>query len=70
MLVAAGLSDVRLEPTVVQNTVAFLRILFGNRVAALADEARAAAFWEELEQGEREGWLCSGGVCFAAVGIR
>jgi SAM-dependent methyltransferase len=70
MLVAAGLSEVRLETTVVQNTVAFLRMLFGNRVTALADEARAAAFWEELEQGEREGWLCSGGVCFTAVGYR
>ncbi|MFC9689406.1 methyltransferase domain-containing protein [Kribbella sp. NPDC056951] len=70
MLLAAGLTDVRLETTVLQNTVAFLRFLFGNRVSALAGEARAAAFWEELEQGEREGWLCSGGVCFTAAGYR
>ncbi|TDC24665.1 methyltransferase domain-containing protein, partial [Kribbella albertanoniae] len=70
MLLGAGLTDVLLETTVLQNTVAFLRFLFGSRVSALADEGRAAAFWEELEQGEREGWLCSGAVCFTAAGYR
>jgi ubiquinone/menaquinone biosynthesis C-methylase UbiE len=25
-------------------------------------------FWAELDQGEREGWLCSGVICFNVVG--
>lgn len=49
-----------------QNSVAFLRMLFANRLAQLTKDTDE--FWEELEQGEREGWLCSGVVCFTAAG--
>jgi hypothetical protein len=37
-----------------------------NRLAQLAKDPDA--FWAELEQGERDGWLCSGVVCFTAAG--
>jgi ubiquinone/menaquinone biosynthesis C-methylase UbiE len=72
-LMEAGLEDVRCATTVILNPVSFLRLLFGARLEGMvaAGEASAtdvALFWAELEQGEREGWLCSGGVCFTAAG--
>jgi hypothetical protein len=44
-----------------------------NRLGAMVDAGETTAeeannFWAELEQGEREGWLCSGIVCFNVVG--
>jgi len=30
--------------------------------------ARATEFWADLEEGERDGWLCSGVVCCTVVG--
>jgi SAM-dependent methyltransferase len=68
MLMAAGLEDVRLVTTVIQNSVAFMRLLFAGRLGKIAGELEANAFWDELEQGEREGWLCSGGVNFTVAG--
>lgn len=68
MLLNAGLEDVHLVSTVIQNTVAFSRMLFGNRVSRLAGAAEADAFWAELEQAEAEGWLCTGGTNFTAAG--
>jgi SAM-dependent methyltransferase len=72
-LVEAGLQDVRGATTVILNPVSFLRLVFGARLEQLvaAGEVSAtdvAALWVELEKGEREGWLCSGVVCFTAVG--
>jgi ubiquinone/menaquinone biosynthesis C-methylase UbiE len=72
-LVENGLEDVRIVPNVVLNTVAFLRITCGGLLRGMiADGTTTAeavdAFWAELEQGEREGWLCSGVVCFTVVG--
>lgn len=69
----AGLEDVRCATTVIQNSVAFMRLLFGNRLERLVEAGEAsatdvAAFWVELEKGEREGWLCSGVVCFTVAG--
>jgi ubiquinone/menaquinone biosynthesis C-methylase UbiE len=72
-LVEGGLDDVRVVPNVILNSVAFMRIVAGGLLQAMiADGAATAdavdAFWAELEQGEREGWLCSGIVCFTVVG--
>ncbi len=72
-LVEAGLADVRVVPNVVLNTVAFLRIVCGGLLGAMIADGTTTteavdAFWAELEQGEREGWLCSGVVCFSVVG--
>jgi ubiquinone/menaquinone biosynthesis C-methylase UbiE len=72
-LVEAGLEDVRCVASVVQNSVAFMRIVFASRLRAMVDAGSVTTqdvinFWAELEQGEREGWLCSGVVCFTVVG--
>ncbi|MFF0265294.1 methyltransferase domain-containing protein [Kribbella sp. NPDC004536] len=68
LLMNAGLQDVRLVSTVIQNSVAFTRMLFADRIARLATEQEADAFWAELEQAEQEGWLCTGGTNFTAAG--
>src|SRR5882757_7577064 len=72
-LVEAGLEDVHCAAGVIQNSVAFMRIVFAGRLGAMVDAGETTAeevagFWAELEQGEREGWLCSGIVCFNVVG--
>jgi len=72
-LVDAGLEDVHCISQVIQNSVAFMRIVFASRLGAMVDAGETTAdevmgFWAELEQGEREGWLCSGVVCFNLVG--
>ena len=72
-LVAAGLQDVRCVPIVVQNHVAFMRMVCANPLAQMVDAGETTAervteFWAELEEGERDGWLCSGVVCFTVVG--
>jgi ubiquinone/menaquinone biosynthesis C-methylase UbiE len=74
-LVDAGLDDVRVVPTVIMNSVAFTRIVCGGLLNAMIADGSAtadevAAFWAELELGEREGWLCSGVVCFTVVGTK
>lgn len=74
-LVGAGLVDVRVVPNVIMNNVAFMWIFCGGlRTAMIADGTTTAeevdAFWAELERGEREGWLCSGIVCFTVVGTK
>jgi ubiquinone/menaquinone biosynthesis C-methylase UbiE len=74
-LVEAGLEDVRVVPNVILNSVAFMRIVAGGLLARMiADGATTeddvTAFWTELERGEREGWLCSGVVCFTVVGTK
>lgn len=72
-LVQGGLTDVRVVPLVILNSVAFMRIVCGGVLQSMiADGITTAdavdAFWTELDQGEREGWLCSGVVCFSVVG--
>jgi ubiquinone/menaquinone biosynthesis C-methylase UbiE len=72
-LVEAGLVDVKVVPNVILNTVAFLRIVCGGLLSAMIADGTTTtdavdAFWAELEQGERAGWLCSGVVCFSVVG--
>ena len=72
-LIEGGLEDVRVVPNVILNTVAFMRIVCdGVLRMMIADGTTTAdavdAFWTELERGEREGWLCSGIVCFTVVG--
>jgi len=72
-LVEAGLEDVRCVATVIQNSVAFMRIVFNHRLQVMVEagettDAEVAEFWAELEQGEQAGWLCSGVVCFNVVG--
>jgi ubiquinone/menaquinone biosynthesis C-methylase UbiE len=69
----AGLEDIHLVSNVIQNSVTFMRIVFANRLGAMVDAGETTAeevnkFWAELERGEREGWLCSGIVCFNVVG--
>ena len=69
----SGLEEVHCSTQVIQNSVAFMRIVFANRLGAMVDAGETTAeevtgFWAELEQGEREGWLCSGVVCFNVVG--
>src|SRR5882757_409053 len=71
-LFAAGLVDVRCITQVVQNSVSFMRIVFSGLLQAMIDNGETTAgdvaqFWEELEKGEREGWLCSGVTCFTVV---
>ena len=71
--IEAGLVDVRCVASVIQNSVAFMRMVFTGRLRMMADAGQAtsedvADFWTELEQGEREGWLCSGVICFNVVG--
>lgn len=74
-LVEAGLVDVRVVPVVIMNSLAFMRIVCGGLLGALVAEGAASedevgAFWTELDRGEREGWLCSGVVCFTVVGTK
>jgi len=71
--VEAGLEDVRCVPSVIQNSVVFMRMVFAARLAQMVDagettDEEVAQFWAELEDGERAGWLCSGIVCFTVVG--
>jgi ubiquinone/menaquinone biosynthesis C-methylase UbiE len=73
LLVEAGLEDVRCAPTVIQNSVKFMQLVFGVHLQGLVEAgettlAEVAEFWAELEEGERAGWLCSGVVCFTVVG--
>lgn len=72
-LTDAGLTDVRVVPNVILNTVAFMRIVCGGVLQSMIADGITTpddvdAFWAELEQGEREGWACSGIVCFTVVG--
>lgn len=72
-LAEAGLQDTRCIATVIQNSVAFMRIVFAHRLALMVEagettEPEVAEFWAELAEGERAGWLCSGVVCFTVVG--
>ncbi|HEY4019059.1 MAG TPA: methyltransferase domain-containing protein [Pseudonocardiaceae bacterium] len=74
-LVEAGLVDVRVAPNVIMNSVAFMRIVCGGLLAGMIAEGATSqdevdAFWAELARGERDGWLCSGIVCFTVVGTR
>ncbi|WP_163509968.1 methyltransferase domain-containing protein [Fodinicola acaciae] len=74
-LVEAGLEDVRCVAQVIQNSVSFMRIVFAGPLRAMVADGVATAgevddFWAELAQGERDGWLCSGVVCFTVVGRR
>ncbi|MFE3193203.1 methyltransferase domain-containing protein [Nocardia sp. NPDC059240] len=74
-LINAGLENVRVVPNVILNSVAFLRIVCtGLLTAMIADNTTTApavdAFWSELEQGEREGWLCTGVTCFTVSGTK
>lgn len=71
----AGLTDVRCIPRVVRNSVAFLRMLCGNRLQAMVDKkettaAEIAEFWTELTAAEKAGWLCSGVTCFTVTGTK
>ena len=71
--VEAGLVDVHCVANVIQNSVAFMRIVFAGRLKMMVDAGQATAedvheFWAELEQGEHSGWLCSGVICFNVVG--
>jgi ubiquinone/menaquinone biosynthesis C-methylase UbiE len=73
LMVEAGLDDVRCAPTVIQNSVKFMQLVFGAQLQQLVDTgettlAEVAEFWAELADGERAGWLCSGVVCFTVVG--
>ena len=58
---------------VIQNSVTFMRRVFGNRLQHMAETGQTTSeavdqFWAELDEGERAGWLCSGVVCFTVVG--
>ena len=69
----AGLHDIHCVPTVVLNHLAFMRMVFAYTLGVMVDAGetssdRLAAFWDELEQAEREGWLCSGVTVFTVVG--
>lgn len=71
--VEAGLENVGCVPTVILNSVAFMRRVFGNRLRHMVETGRTTTtaveeFWAELDEGERAGWLCSGVVCFTVVG--
>ena len=73
LMLEAGLDDVRCAPTVIQNSVRFMRLVFTAQLKQLVDEGSATqpevdVFWAELEDGERAGWLWSGVVCFTVVG--
>ncbi|NUR94309.1 MAG: methyltransferase domain-containing protein [Kribbellaceae bacterium] len=67
LLRTAGLQDVRVVTTAIQNSLAFTRLLFADRIAQLAPQPEADAFWAELEAADREGWLCTGGTNFTAA---
>ena len=72
-LIESGLEDVRVVPTVILNTVAFMRITCDRLLRAMIADGTTTAdavddFWAELDQGERDGWLCSGITCFTVVG--
>ena len=72
-LVEAGLENVRCVASVIQNSVAFMRMVFTGRLQYLIDAGETTTeaverFWAELDEGERNGWLCSGVVCFTVVG--
>jgi hypothetical protein len=67
-----GRAGVLCEPQVVLNTVAFLRLVLAGQLSELVDggtlrRSEAEAFWAEQERGEREGWLCSGVICFTVT---
>jgi SAM-dependent methyltransferase len=69
----AGLRDIRCVPTVILNAVAFMQMVFAYTLGQLLEAGettpdQVAAFWAELEQAEREGWLCSGVTVFTVVG--
>lgn len=69
----AGLRDIRSVPTVILNAVAFMRMVFAYTLGQLVEAGettpdRVAAFWDELERAEREGWLCSGVTVFTVTG--
>jgi ubiquinone/menaquinone biosynthesis C-methylase UbiE len=69
----AGLEEIRCVTTVIQNSVGFMRRVFGNRLQHMAATGQTTAeavdhFWAELDEGERAGWLCSGVVCFTVAG--
>jgi ubiquinone/menaquinone biosynthesis C-methylase UbiE len=71
--IEAGLVDVHCVASVIQNSVAFMRMVFAGRLTMMIDAGQTTAedvhgFWAQLEQGEREGWLCSGVICFNVVG--
>ena len=73
LLAEAGLEEIRCVPTVILNSVAFMRRVFGGRLQLMAEAGQTTAeaidrFWAELDEGERAGWLCSGVVCFTVVG--
>jgi hypothetical protein len=72
-MLEAGLDDVRCAPTVIQNSVKVMQLVFSAQLQQLVDtgeatQAEVAEFWAELQDGERSGWLCSGVVCFTVVG--
>lgn len=72
-LVENGLEDVRVVPTVILNSVAFMHTTCDGLLRAMIADGTTTAdavddFWAELDRGEREGWLCSGVVCFSVVG--
>jgi ubiquinone/menaquinone biosynthesis C-methylase UbiE len=69
----AGLRDIVCVPTVILNGVAFMRMVFAYTLGQMLDAGettpeQVAEFWDDLEQGEREGWLCSGVTAFTVVG--
>ncbi|WP_394830816.1 methyltransferase domain-containing protein [Pendulispora rubella] len=71
--IEAGLQDVRLVPRVVMNKVAFLKLALGGRVQRMVEAGETTAdeveaFWEELDEAEGNGWLCSGIVCLTVAG--
>jgi ubiquinone/menaquinone biosynthesis C-methylase UbiE len=73
LMLEAGLDDVRCAPTVIQNSVKVMQLVFSAQLQQLVDTGEAtpaevAEFWAELQDGEQAGWLCSGVVCFTVVG--
>ncbi|WP_394841514.1 methyltransferase domain-containing protein [Pendulispora brunnea] len=71
--IESGLRDVRLVPRVVMNTVAFMKLALGTRIQHLVASRQATsdeveAFWDELDEAERNGCLCSGIVCLTVAG--
>jgi ubiquinone/menaquinone biosynthesis C-methylase UbiE len=73
--VEAGLIGVRCVPRVIRNSVPLLRLLVEHRLRAMLDadettEDAVTAFWDELNAGEKAGWLCSGSTCFTVTGIK
>lgn len=69
----AGLVDVRCVPMVLLTSVAFVRMVVGDRLdqlvtAGAVDAAVGARYWADQERGEREGWLQTGVTCFTTAG--